>query len=590
MPYHRTQAEALLAGHFYLSQNPLDLAHDLCWSGGGVQQVWGLGIPILKVPFEALALALGRPCFPDALCLGLFIALAAYVALKTWLGRESAQDGAEARAPFTGAGAVALLLLCAPIINALRYRLWIYEEVSAYAYFISISLCCGVVLLARNGRWPVFWLLCALSGFSVLVRPTLAAYGLATALAGAWIMAKKEGCHAVSFPMTAYCKKLLVGMILFGGGLLFLGITNYWRFGNALEFGHRLNIQHGDLLPSVYSTRFGSPFQLTPLTVRARELFGALFEVRFLNDFKWYATGIFGGQAPVFRWREFSFYTFSLPYACLVGLGWATALWTIFRRRSRSAQNKSSSCVWVAEPNVVLAVWSLLASLPLAWFYLNTPVVASRYMLDFAPGFVAAVIALWCWTTSLCARLRVRPGVSATLLVGLLCWQISEIARGARMEGFPMSKTLEEVQAHVGPPAVLPVFPKLYLAGGHSGSLKIPNNGSGWDATNGSLSCCAEFFVDSPQFIELQLVPAPASTLTQPKLEDIRVKIGLESLSPLATVNTNGAWIIRFAGAGHAGYQKGLQTVFIATVPVSQLGQYADVPSSWILQRIQWRE
>src|SRR6266481_5916539 len=48
--YHRQQTKVLLHGGFALSTNPKDLATDLCWSGGGVQQVWGLGISLWRLP------------------------------------------------------------------------------------------------------------------------------------------------------------------------------------------------------------------------------------------------------------------------------------------------------------------------------------------------------------------------------------------------------------------------------------------------------------------------------------------------------------------------------------------------------------
>src|SRR6266700_3547721 len=73
--YHREQSRALLHGRFALSNNPKDLSTDLCWSGGGVQQVWGLGISLWLLPFDAVAEQVGESAFPYRLALGLFIAL-----------------------------------------------------------------------------------------------------------------------------------------------------------------------------------------------------------------------------------------------------------------------------------------------------------------------------------------------------------------------------------------------------------------------------------------------------------------------------------------------------------------------------------
>jgi hypothetical protein len=76
-PYYREQVGGLLHGDLALSHNPADLRMDLCWSEKGVQQVWGLGIPLWELPFDAVARAFGYSTFPERLALGCFLALAA---------------------------------------------------------------------------------------------------------------------------------------------------------------------------------------------------------------------------------------------------------------------------------------------------------------------------------------------------------------------------------------------------------------------------------------------------------------------------------------------------------------------------------
>ena len=69
----RRQTEALLDGRFALAEDAGAMAWDLAWSANGdhgaVQQVWGLGVPLLRLPFEALARVVGMPAFPDRVCL-----------------------------------------------------------------------------------------------------------------------------------------------------------------------------------------------------------------------------------------------------------------------------------------------------------------------------------------------------------------------------------------------------------------------------------------------------------------------------------------------------------------------------------------
>src|ERR1700704_4190932 len=71
-PYYREQIIAFLHGDLALSHNPVDLKMDLCWSEKGVQQVWGLGIPLLELPFNVLARAFGYSFFPDRIVLACF--------------------------------------------------------------------------------------------------------------------------------------------------------------------------------------------------------------------------------------------------------------------------------------------------------------------------------------------------------------------------------------------------------------------------------------------------------------------------------------------------------------------------------------
>ena len=49
---HRLQTEALLHGHLSLSPQPFGYLNDFVWTGHGLQQNWGLGVPLLKLPFE----------------------------------------------------------------------------------------------------------------------------------------------------------------------------------------------------------------------------------------------------------------------------------------------------------------------------------------------------------------------------------------------------------------------------------------------------------------------------------------------------------------------------------------------------------
>ena len=225
-PWFRFQTDAFLRGNLALSHNPLDLTHDLCWSERGVHQVWGLGIPLWQLPFAALGKLFGLSPFPDRVALGLFIALVAYVVLMTWFGPLLNRDADSSAAPppplndrcawFRASGVVLLSLFFPPLINLMRYRMLVYEEVMVYVYFWSILLLCGVMELARKPRWRRFWLLCILAGLGGFIRPTLEFCGFATILVAAFVMASHEqGCSESSPKQFGVLKSIFSPTLLF---------------------------------------------------------------------------------------------------------------------------------------------------------------------------------------------------------------------------------------------------------------------------------------------------------------------------------------------------------------------------------------
>src|SRR5689334_2830624 len=74
-PYHRLQVDALLRGHFQLSNSIEQLELGLAWHNGAIQQVWGLGVPIWHLPFELAFRSLSRVTCPDIIPLGIALFL-----------------------------------------------------------------------------------------------------------------------------------------------------------------------------------------------------------------------------------------------------------------------------------------------------------------------------------------------------------------------------------------------------------------------------------------------------------------------------------------------------------------------------------
>jgi hypothetical protein len=177
LPY-RKQTEALLARHFSLSNNPVDLEFDHAWAGGGVQQVWGLGVPFWRLPFEIAARAFGQPAFPDRIALAVFIALVAYILLRVFTvqldcSMEERQDESAAansppiatchaltfpdwlrgiKASPTGIATVILLIAFPPMITLFRQKFDVHEEAVTYGYYYAVALFAGTMAFCRGLR------------------------------------------------------------------------------------------------------------------------------------------------------------------------------------------------------------------------------------------------------------------------------------------------------------------------------------------------------------------------------------------------------------------------------------------------------
>jgi len=161
LPY-RTQTEALLKGDLAMSRSVAELKFDHNWSKQGLHPVWGLGVPLWRLPFEAAAKLGGFDGFPDRLAFGLFALLACFVVLKVWVsfadGRSQRGDRADAGnvlpggppaggggssgsgstnggdgwALITGFGAgFLILLLFPPFLTLLQVRSAVWEEAVA---------------------------------------------------------------------------------------------------------------------------------------------------------------------------------------------------------------------------------------------------------------------------------------------------------------------------------------------------------------------------------------------------------------------------------------------------------------------------
>jgi hypothetical protein len=593
-PHHRAQVDALLQGRLALSDHPSALRLDLAWAEGGVQQVWGLGVPVWRLPFEAVSRLAGKAGFPDLLAFALALGMTAWFVLNALRAVYTPHTTAEATLPgpvrdWRIAGGALLLLLFAPFVNLLRSRFDIYEEVVAYEYLWGLILIAALLNLVCRPTPGRYWVLCGLAGLGGLVRPTLVLHGIGALGAATLFMFAMENRRQDDRGLRRRLKILAIGGGLFLLGCALLYLTNLIRFGAGFEFGHRLNLQF--LYGSLYATRFDHPFAHEPVFSAARELFGLLFLTQDFSGGDFYREGIFPGQAAAARWREVYLSSYDLSYAALLLCGWGTSAWCgwrWYRRQRRPSLAMSARLTRMEKASAVVGLYSLVSSLLLLSFFLRNSVISSRYMLDLMPAFVAALLAGWLGWSSLLLRGRRGLLLQALSVATMAVWIGWQVAHGASAYGPPRTVTWEETRA---PRTAKPVpvnFPGSgrYSAASRPAQTWIPYNGAGWRLPVGDIKPCVILFAEDPEFLELELVtPDPTRNPGGPR--DFRAKIGLELLERESVRRNADGWTLRFRGPQNERYRRGIQPVFLATVAPDQL---AEMTTPWRLVGVRWHE
>jgi len=657
--HHRAQVNALLQGRLALSHDPARLDFDLAWAEGGVHQVWGLGVPLWRLPFELVVRLVGTEGFPDMLAFAAALALAAWALWQALLGglwrrangdslpeavaAQRLADGDSAAWVAWLIGASGLALLFPPFLNLLSAQFAIYQEVIAYEYVFGVVLIACLMALVQ---WPTvgrYWGLCALAGLGGLVRPTLVLHGIAMLLSGTmvcWLRGRQTaalsaqprpdaaagavgstgavgsaaagaeaasaGGAVLSLSATAGPRparwasgrrllgSVVVALILFGAGGGVLYVTNLLRFGSGFEFGHKLNVQHGGLNGSLYATRFDHPYSDEPFLSAARELFGLLFLCRELRAGDYYRQNMFPGQSPTVRWRAMGPSTYDVSYLVWMIGGWVAAVVAGWRLRREAGAKPVHGLAGAAQPLmlVALGLYSAVGTVLLLGFYLRNCVIATRYMLDLMPAFVAAMLAGWLAWGRLWAGHRGWRWAWAASGLALVFWLGWQITHARTTYGPARILTWNDVVSYRGLVAKRePVrFPPsgCYESALAAAQTAMPFNGVGWERDSGRLMPCVILFVDDPEFLELELEPvAEVAGRVPADPAQIRAKVGLEFLRRERIDRTAKGWRVRFSGPRQKRYQRGVQPVFLATVPKEFLADYTTVP--WRLTRVTWR-
>jgi hypothetical protein len=583
--HYRLQTAAFLSGRLALSDNVASVVHDLTWSQGGVHQVWGLGIPLWRLPFDLVAHLVGVFSFPDHLVFGVALCLWSYFVLSTFITSLPLKDDDHLSRILP-----ALAVLCSPVfISLASTRFQVYEEAVAYEYIYATALLSGLVRLHASPSRCKLWLLCLAAGGGILIRPTLLFYGILTlACTFPWL---------IHYPSKQFRTSWLIACLAFSIGPLICYKSNELRFGSGFEFGHRLNLQM--LYGSVYATRFDSAYSAVAFTDAIKELLGLLFRVEQLNGDNFYALKFFPWQSETERWREMYFTTYDitwLPLCLVASVASVHNLATIIRSGFNNTRVDNNYCICrFHQPEIatVISLWAVGSATILSGFYLYNSVISSRYLADYAPAFSGLFVAAM-FTLSSRSKWTDRNGVLMYLFAAAFgAWSIIQVATQQRSYNRPTSLTIHEVMALKNPEnAMRHGNPKseyrIVRDDGALNMVSVPEsqynksfdsieyNGVGWDHVSGMTQPVVIVFLAAFSSVDLVIKPVAGGQFTTEELRWIRARSGLDALERRSIgLEKDGCYRFHFEKNGKWQTASPPEVVFIALGPPSQLSPHA---------------
>ena len=567
---YRRQTEAFLRCETALSRNIADLSWDMAWSEDGVQQVWGLGVPTWRLPFELLARAVGQPAFPDRLALAAAIALSAYMVVASLLPPACVVTGRQwmhaALAQPERLSVGLFLIAFPPILGLCSGPFNVYEEPIVFGYYYAIGLFASTAAFARRATPARYVLNGILAGIIGFIRPTLFVYGIATVLSDMSVARRERW----SLSRVGVAPALLIA----GGLALFA--SNSRRFGGGFEFGHRLNATGSDIM---YASRFGASFDQQPYWRRTLELLGALYFVRELNGVDNFQTDVVPWQVPAPRWRHFYCRTFDASYLVIcVGAIAVLAGCTVYPRANPpNPSNNAGALAWI-----VLPMCSLSA------FYAIYYSISSRYMLDFAPAIAAASASLLLFGVERLTATRSAALLRWILAASLTLWWVIEME--LTQELLPQQPPWGQIHVLDAMSAVkqeAKALPLHYLVGSRSTpwTTDLEFNGFGWEEHTGLTGPVVMLFVENLAELHIECHWTSSTKPSQRAIDCIRAKVGLETLKLVSAKKCDGTLELVFDRPDRAAYRRGIQPVFISFVPPDDI---LAPRSPWRLQRVDW--
>ncbi len=537
---YRQQTDAMLSGTLAMLPTPHLQRYDWAW-GVGSQQIWGLGMPLIRLPFEAAARALGQFGFPDTLTFIFYFALVATALARAF----HAVDGAgRARAVWERAAPLAVVLFCPAFITMCRTRFEVYEEAIGAAFLWAALLGALLLMLVEHPRARTLALLCGASGVTMMFRPTAIAYGAVAAALGLILGWRAQ-----------LGRRALAGSaLLFALGVAAQLAVNQLRFQSPFEFGQLLNISYNTI--DQLAKNFGAPYWHEPLRRAVPELLSALFLSKRANGYWFYQANVLDWQSPTLRFREFYFGTFRPWMALPVLGGWGGALTAfIMRRRSPTA------LALLADGRIAyLALFSFAAFLCESAFYLRVPAITSRYVVDFAAALAFAMATLALIGFGLVrVKLSGRGAAAASAAIALSIMMLIAYSIYSAWIGPVQSHRRLMTAKQVSRELLLPTqsppeIPASYRCGQSMKDSGITMNGVGWASTSNCIvTGSSPFFLPATECITLHLAPkAGEPPLDAESMRPIRARRGLVPMIRVRNVAVEDGRLLTFCAPPRA--------------------------------------
>lgn len=543
---HRLETEALRHGTFALQPLPHGQMADWAW-GNGSQHVWGLGVALVRFPFEVVAHAFGAVGFPDRVTL-----LLAFVATSLLCARAFRRERAFERfvLVLVVAGTPAFVTLC-------RTRLAVYEESVAYAHLWAVAMACLLLIQADRRRDRDLFAVAVVAGLAPFFRPTLT---FDAAVTFALAVAVRFGTRGDRSAASA----IVVASALAVGALGLVGFVGERRFGSPFETGQLLNVSY---IPTDQAAKlFGYPFRHEPFGSAVAELVSSLALPARWNAPQWYARDIHPWQSPTVRFREFYFTTFRPVDLLVLGTAWLAIAAMAFAGRRRAALR-----ALVAPPVGIAALWSAAVFACQFVFYLRAPSMTSRYAVDFAAPFALGASALVLVALRAAEVLAPPPRRSEArvAVAGLaVLWALSDVATAeiapshAPAPLFDAAQIVAALRRPVSEPRPLP---DVYRCGDAPEGVGIKFNGSGWATPGGcEVHAATMLFFERAVCVRVRVAPVVGAPALRPEdAATIRAKLGLSEMERRSDVAVDAARELTFcAPVGHRPNPRGIELLY----------------------------